>query len=198
MAWPASVDRIVFVAGVIAATASGWAALASLADGYAAPLCGVSFDGLVGLAALVTMWSLMVTTMMLPVTLVLVGGRSVRADLTFALGYLVNALVPAWGAALAEWATRSLGTTPDMPGMQIVLVAVAALGIVRDSQVHRSATGNGFHDGLAIGHAHLGACTAMVALQLAFGSMDLLLMAALALWMLAGAMMPHTRTLRRT
>lgn len=41
-----------------------------------------------------------------------------------------------------------------------------------------------------MGHAHLGGCTAMVALQLALGSMDILLMAALALWMLAAAMTP--------
>lgn len=190
MASPASAER---VAAVLGATALGWLVLSSLSTGYATPLCGASVEGLTSLAGLIAMWSLMVATMMLPATLPLTTCRSAREDAGFTLGYLAMALVPACGAALAEWLLRASGAMPGalpLPAAQIVLVGIAALGIVRDARGHRRVTSGGFHAGLAMGHGHLGACTAMVALQLAFGSMDLLLMAALALWMLAFAMIP--------
>lgn len=196
MASPASADRrarAAFVAAVLGATALGWLALSSLSAGYAAPLCGLSVEGLTSLAGLIAMWGLMVATMMLPVTLPLVTGRSTREDAGFALGYLAMALVPALGAALAEWTLRAVGAMPGTLPSSLVaggLVGIAALGIVRDARIRQLVTVTGFHRGLATGHAHLGGCTAMVALQLALGSMDILLMAALALWMLAAAMTP--------
>jgi hypothetical protein len=191
MASLASAEGRARVALLLGATALGWAAQWWLVANDAGPLCGVSAEALLSLGGLIAMWSLMVVTMMLPVTLVRTRGGEANG---FSLGYLATALIPAWGAALLEWIFRGLSLMPNgVPpnGMQFVLVGLAMLGLLRDAKTHHPISGSGKRAGIVAGRAHFGASTAMVALQLAFGSMDLLLMLVLALWMLAAAAIPN-------
>lgn len=169
---------------VLGASALGWVALLPLTSGSAA-LCGREASLIPTIAA----WGLMAMTMMLPATLPMTHCLRFGGAMRFTAGYLLVAALPALAAAIVDWLLQTIGLmTNGVPpsAVQAALVCVAILGMSRDTLNRR---GN-HRTGTAAGLSHLGACTAMAALQLAFGSMQPLLMAALTLWMLAIAFCP--------
>lgn len=169
---------------VLGASALGWVALLQLTSG-SAPLCGRDAT----LISTMATWGLMAVTMMLPATLPMTRRLPVGEAMRFTAGYMLVAALPALVAAIVDWFLQTIDLmtngAPPLP-VQATLVCVAGLGVLRDTLNRR-----GDHrTGTAAGLSHLGACTAMAALQLAFGSMQPLLMAALTLWMLAIALCP--------
>ncbi len=149
-----------------------------------ASICGTL--GIGPVAIMIATGALMTVAMMAPCAMV--EARRVRdRRVAFALGYAAVMLaVGAGGAALELMLAEA--RVLDAPMVRPALgLAAAVLLVVQFTHRARLFAG-GFRSGASHARHQLPLCLAMIAAQLALGPMDLMLMVALGLWMLAYAL----------
>jgi predicted metal-binding membrane protein len=147
-------------------------------------------------ASLLCMWALMSATMMLPCANaeILTSSRSgLGRALLFGGGYLTIAASAGAIGGLVHWVLESTGLVEYNWLGAAALAMAAAIALMRTALPSRAKATSGsepYARGLSHGRSHLGSIALMICLQFAGGASNLAWMAVLALWMLAGSLMP--------